>query len=317
MTVVVTGATGMIGAHLHAALTAAGTPVRILSRAPAAVSLAGDVRALPTPDAPPAAFEAVLSGASHVVHCAARNSGKGSEDDFLLANAVLTGKLARAAARTVPGRFLFLSSTRAMADAWETAVLDEETACRTTQPYGRSKLEGERLLKAAYDEAGRSDAVSLRLPPVYGAGMRGQLGALLRLADTPLPLPLRTYGAPRTLASCRSVVDAILLLLHHTGPVEETYLVGDRESVGLGDILSAFRLGLGRPNRLFSVPEGMLRLGAALTLQGRAARLLAGGQIVRSQRLATLGWKPEPDTGAELARIATTVSVLPTGGRKS
>lgn len=309
MTIVITGATGMIGTHLRASLAAAGRPVRVLSHGAAGMVPAGEVRALPAPDAPLSSFQAALAGASHVIHCAALNSDSGtsSEDAFFSVNATLTGKLASAASRMLPGRFLYLSSIRAMADAGETAELDEKSPCRPTQPYGRSKLEGERLLGSAYETAGRDDAVSLRLPPVYGAGMRGQLGALLRLADTPLPLPLKAYGTPRTLVSCRSVVQAILLLLDHTGPIDRTYLAGDRESIRVGEILSAFRRGLRRPDRLFPVPETLLRGAAAMALQGNAARLLAAGQTVRSDRLIGLGWTPEPDTGAALARTAAAV----------
>src|SRR5690606_19459442 len=114
----ITGATGLIGTRLHAALAAAGKPVRVLSSGVAGTPPAGEVLALPAPDAPLAAFQTVLAGASHVVHCAALNSdsGKSSEGSFFSANATLTGKLASAAAHVVPGRFVFLSSIRAMAD---------------------------------------------------------------------------------------------------------------------------------------------------------------------------------------------------------
>lgn len=319
VTVVITGATGMIGSHLYARLTAMGRNPCVLSRVPASVRLPCAVRALPAPDATGAAFEAALAGASHVVHCAALNSDRdgNGEDTFLQANAVLTAKLAKAAALTVPGRFVFLSSTRAMADAGETVRLTQDTPCRPTSPYGRSKLEAERLLREAYDAAERAGAVTLRLPPVYGEGMRGQLGALLRLADTPLPLPMKAYGAPRTLASCRSVVEAIVLLLDHGGALESTYLAGDRASVNAGDILRAFRHGLGRPERLFAAPGGLLRMAAAFARQGKAARLLGAGQTLEPARLAALGWTPEADTPAALAGLAARISRSHAGARRS
>ncbi len=303
----------MIGAHLLDALHVAGMPVRILSRRPADAKLAHEARPLPPPDAPQDAFEAVVAGTTHVVHCAALNSdrGKAGDSDFFAANATLTAKLGRAAARAVPGRFLFLSSTRAMADAWETAELGEDSACRPTSAYGRSKLEGERLLQAAYAQAGRQDAVVLRLPPVYGIGVRGQLGALLKLADTPLPLPLKGYGERRTLLSCDAAVRAILLLLERSEPAEAPYLAGDLGSLNTGDILSAFRCGLSRPQRLFAIPESLLRTAATLALQGEAVRLLAAGQTVHSSRLTVLGWAPEPDTGAALAKLAARISRYP------
>jgi UDP-glucose 4-epimerase len=318
MTTVITGATGMIGLHLFAAMRAAGKPVRVLSRTPPMPVLAGaEVSTLPTPDAPSGAFEAVLAGASEVVHCAALNSDdKGrAEKDFFAVNARLTGSLARAASRIAPGRFVYLSSTRAMSDASETIALDEKTPCRPTSVYGRSKLEGERALKAAYDAAGRREgAVVLRLPLVYGAGMRGQLGALLRLAATPTPLPLKTFGAPRTLASRRSVTQAIALLLAHDGPLEEIYLAGDREAVNAGQILSAFRKGLSRPQRLFDLPEILLRAAAALALQGDAAGVLGAGQIVLSDRLTGLGWTQEPNTMAALTELAALLNRSPGTG---
>lgn len=311
MTIIITGASGMIGRHIAGALQERGTSLRILSHSASSATSrpAGEVCTLPDPDAPLSAFEAAIDGASDIIHCAALNSsrGKGSPQAFLAANATLTEKLAHAAARSTPGRFVFLSSTRAMADGSDNAVLSEGTPCHPTLPYGRSKLEAERLATAAYAKAGRTGVVSLRLPPVYGAGMRGQLGALLKLADTPLPLPLKNFGAPRTLASCDSVVQAVLLMLDHRGPLDPLYMVGDSTPVSVGDILSGFRAGLSRPQRLFSLPEGFIATAASLALQGRTARLLAAGQVVHSQRLAALGWRPQADTPAALAQLAATL----------
>lgn len=307
MTVIVTGASGMIGSGLVEALRGSGRNVRVLSRSAARPGLAEETAALPTPDSPPGMFEKALAGASDVVHCAALNSdARASDRNIFAANAVLTEKLGHAAARTVPGCFIFLSTTRAMVDGTETTTLEETTACQPTSSYGRSKLEGERLLHAAYEATGRAgDATALRLPPVYGPGMRGQLGALFRLADTPAPLPLKGYGAPRTLVSRRSVVQAVALLLDHAGPLQKTYLAGDSQSLSTGEIVAAFRQGLSRAERLFHLPEAVLQLGASLVLQGKAERLLAAGQVIYSDRLGDLGWSCESDTHAALSALAT------------
>ncbi|TXN39301.1 NAD(P)H-binding protein, partial [Methylobacterium sp. WL18] len=135
----------------------------------------------------PINMAAALSGVDAVVHSAglAHAMSGAPEDDYRTLNTEATRKLAEAAARAKVRRFVFLSSIRAQVGASAPCVVGEGDEPRPTDAYGRSKLEAERALA----ETGL-DWVALRPVLVYGAGVKGNMAALLRLARSPYPLPL-------------------------------------------------------------------------------------------------------------------------------
>jgi UDP-glucose 4-epimerase len=315
MKVLVTGATGFIGRKVVSRLRAAGFDIRAASRQPQRLAGADDAVVLPGADAPEAAFLALMQDVSHVVHCAALNNDRhndrrASDADCMAANATLTGRLAQAAAACIGGRFVYLSSIRAVAGPGFSGTIDETTPAVPQDAYGRSKREGEIAILAAFAAAGRAAATVLRLPPVYGEGMKGNMAALMRLADTALPLPDGALTGVRSLISVDAVADAVLHMLTTPTPVRPVYVASDSLPVAMSEIVMAFRQGFGRPPRLFPMSPLPLRLAA--TLLGRRAswQALAASQICDASLLASEGWKPEADTLGRLRQLARSAAQL-------
>ncbi|WP_292149794.1 NAD-dependent epimerase/dehydratase family protein, partial [Mesorhizobium sp.] len=226
MKVLVTGATGLIGRQVTGRLRQAGFDMRIASRRPERLQAAGEVFALPGADAPDDAFLALMREVSHVVHCAALNNDRTFSDaDHQAANATLTARLAKAAAAGCSGRFIYLSSIRAVAGPGFSGTINEAMAPAPQCAYGRSKREGEIRMIEAY--AGRPDATALRLPPVYGESMRGNMAALMRLADTALPLPAGVLAGVRSLIASDTAAGAVLHLVSRPGPLHSAYVAGN------------------------------------------------------------------------------------------
>lgn len=306
MTIVLTGAGGMVGQAVLDALKASGRPVRVLSRTPAAFRSGAEVAALPGPDEAEAAFEAALAGATHLVHCAAANSDAGlSPEDMLKANGGLTGRLAAAASRLLPGRFVYLSSIRAVARPGWSGVIDEGTEPMPEDAYGRSKLAGERAVEAAYRGSDPRKVV-LRPAPVYGPAMRGVMRALLRLADTPVPLP--ALPGTRPVLSLPALVRAILLALSEPDMPQPTYVVSDPAPLSPADIVGAYRRGLGRPARMVWAPAPVLGVAAALTGRRRTWQDLTAAQACDPSALMRLGWQAETDSRQALSDLARDLS---------
>ncbi|WP_192384890.1 NAD-dependent epimerase/dehydratase family protein [Mesorhizobium silamurunense] len=303
MKILVTGATGLIGRQVTGRLRQAGFDIRIASRRPERLPAVGEVLALPGADASDEAFLALMREVTHVVHCAALNNDReAGEADYQAVNATLTGRLAKAAAAGAGGRFIYLSSIRAVAGPGFSGTIDEATPPAPQCAYGRSKREGEIRMLVAY--AGRPDATALRLPPVYGEGMRGNMASLMRLADNALPLPAGALAGMRSLVSSETAADAVLHLLIRPGPLHPAYVAGNAAPLSLSEIIAAFRRGFGRPPRLFPMPATPLRLAA--TLLGRQAswQALTATQICDSSLLASEGWTPETDTLDQLRELA-------------
>src|SRR5205814_173668 len=110
MTVLVTGASGLVGSHVVAALVARGETVRALvrpaSRATAgrlgAETLAGDVT-------DPAVWERAARGVRAIVHAAAIVQRRASWEQYVAVNVEGT-RLAAAAARAARARLVHISS---------------------------------------------------------------------------------------------------------------------------------------------------------------------------------------------------------------
>lgn len=304
--VAVTGAGGFVGREVAARLLAGGFRIRALRSghgggpAPEGVETAD----LPAPEASAEAFATALRGATHLVHAAALNNADRRLGDAAYSgpNAELTGKLAGVAAAGLEGRMVFLSSIRAMAGPLFSGTLREDAEPAPSDAYGRSKREGERLALDAYGE--RRDLAVLRLPPVYGLGMGGNLAALLRLARSPWPLPLVGLAGRRSLLDRERAAQAVLHLLTVPAIPAPVMLASDAEALTPTEIVSAFRAGLGRPARLIPVPGGLAGALARLAGKGDAWRAINVAQICAPGALAASGWVPAADSRPGLSRAA-------------
>lgn len=298
--VALTGATGFIGRHLLADLTARGYRVRVLLRRPvevppgAASAVVGDLTR-------PINMAAALSDVDAVVHSAglAHAMSGAPEDDYRTLNTEATARLAQAAERAKVRRFVFLSSIRAQTGATAPGLVTEADEPRPTDPYGRSKREAELALAAT-----GLDWAALRPVLVYGAGAKGNLEALLRLARSPYPLPLGSLRAKRSLISLDSLSSAVDTLLRAREPLRAPFIAADPDPLTLPEMIAALREGLGRRPGLLPVPEPLIGLACRLTGRGEMFERVAGGLVARSDGLARLGWRPALPTREGLARLA-------------
>ncbi|MCG7392873.1 NAD-dependent epimerase/dehydratase family protein [Microvirga sp. ACRRW] len=305
--IALTGSTGFIGRHLLSELPRRGYRVRVLLRRPSEVP-AGASSAVIGDIASPHNMAAALRDVDMVIHSAGlahAMSGK-PEDDYRTINTEATIKLAQAAERAGVKRFIFLSSIRAQSGPVAEGVLTEEMEPKPTDAYGRSKLEAEKGLA----ELGL-DWAALRPVLVYGPGVKGNMAALLTLAQSQWPLPFGGLKARRSLLSLDNLTAALDTLLKTQGPLRRPFIAADPEPVSVPEIIAALRKGFGRGPGLIPVPA--FALGAAAGLMGKteAYERLAGSLVASPAALKALGWQPvnaTPDGLAQLARQAAATS---------
>lgn len=300
--IALTGATGFIGRHLLRALSERGYRVRVLLRRPVEVpegasgAVVGDL-------ARPMNMAAALSGVDAVVHSAglAHAMSGAPEDDFRNSNTEATRTLAEAAQRARVGRFVFLSSIRAQVGSSAPAPVSEADAPAPTDPYGRSKLAAEEALA----ETGL-DWVALRPVLVYGAGVKGNMAALLKLARTPYPLPLASLTGRRSLVSVESLAVAVATALDAPGPLKRPLVVADPDPLTLPEMLAALRAGLDRGPGLLPCPVPLIGLACRATGREAAFDRLSGSLVARAEGLEALGWRPAQASRDGLAALART-----------
>lgn len=299
--VALTGATGFIGRHLLRSLTARGYRVRVLLRRPVEAMPEGASGAVVGDLTRPMNMAAALAGVDAVVHSAglAHAMSGAPEDDYRTLNTEATRRLAEAAMRARVGRFVFLSSIRAQSGASAADLVTEADDPAPTDAYGRSKLDAERALA----ETGL-DWAALRPVLVYGAGVKGNMAALLRLARTPWPLPLGSLTGRRSLVSTESLSAAVDAVLRADAAPNRALIVADPDAPTLPEMIAALRAGLGRAPGLLPMPPGLLGLAARLTGRDAMFSRVADGLVARGGKLAELGWMPAGTTLDGLARLA-------------
>lgn len=300
--ILVTGASGFVGRALVAALAQAGHRVQAATRRPSGVAFPAGVEAVAVPD-----FRAVvdwaplLANVDAVVHLAGI-AHVGLDLDPAIYDRVIraaTAELASACARANVRRLVFMSSVRAQSGACAPATLRETDAPQPAESYGRAKLAAEGTALS-----GATPATVLRPVMVYGPGVVGNLATLLRLADTPWPLPFAAFANKRSLVSLDNLIAAVMFVLGCEATANETYLVADPEPVILAEIVGSLRQGLGRPPRLFPVPPELFAVALKALGKGETWERLGGSLVVDPGKLLRAGWQPHGDTQAGLARLA-------------
>jgi dihydroflavonol-4-reductase len=253
-TVAVTGATGFIGRHVTADLVARGIDVRTVVRPGSTHEVPGGATIIRAPLDARALGEA-FAGVDAIVHLAGLVSALDPKD-YSAVNVRGTQEVARAAA-AAGARLVHISSLAAAGPAPATAPRTEDDAPSPRTPYGRSKLEGERLVMATPGLRW----IILRPAVVYGPGDRAMLPVFKCAERGLLPLVGR-QDAAYTFVHVSDVVRAIAAAI--TAPVDsEIVFVGHPRPVTGREILETVRQLVGRPALIIRIPQAVTRLAAA------------------------------------------------------
>lgn len=257
-TILVTGATGFLGARVVSALGRRTVRVRTLSRRVATGE--SDARTGDVTDA--ASLEGLCDDIDTVVHCAgfahAHEDGtRKFEARHFAVNHEGTRSLLEVACKAAVRRFVLLSSVKAMAPPGDEQV-NEDLPGEPDSAYGRSKRAAEEAAFAAGRTHGMQIVV-LRLAMVYGAGDHGNLARMVHGIRSGWFPPLPDTGNHRSLVHADDAVDAILLATTHRAASGRTYIVASEEAPSGARLYDAIRQALSMPPTTWRVPAALLR----------------------------------------------------------
>jgi nucleoside-diphosphate-sugar epimerase len=303
--VLVTGASGFVGANLCACLAEARCLVRAALRTAgtppagvAEVAVVGDIGSQTD-------WRAALDGVDTVIHAAARAhrlANHDPEETYLEVNARGTLTLARAAARAGVQRFIYLSSIKVNGEGRADRPYSAADEAHPSDAYARSKLAGEEYLQEVV-EASTLQGVVVRAPLVYGPGVKGNFLQLLRWVHAGRPMPFGGIANARSLVSIWNLCDLLRLVIEHPAAPGGPWLVSDGEDLSTPELVRRIARAMGRPIRLPRVPAPLLRLAGELTGRGAKVRRLCDSLTVDiGATRSRLGWRAPMGVDEALGR---------------
>jgi nucleoside-diphosphate-sugar epimerase len=303
--VLVTGATGFVGANLCACLAEARCLVRAALRTPgtppagvAEVAVVGDIGSQTD-------WRAALDGVDTVIHAAARAhrpENRDPEETYLEVNARGTLTLARAAARGGVRRFIYLSSIKVNGEGRVDRPYSAADDAHPGDAYARSKWEGEKHLQEVV-EATTLQGVVVRAPLVYGPKVKGNFLQLLHWVCAGRPVPLGGVANARSLVSVWNLCDLLRVAIEHPAAPGGPWLVSDGEDLSTPELVRRIARAMQRPLILPRVPTPLLRLAGGLTGRGAQVRRLCDSLTVdMGATRSRLGWSPPMDVNEALER---------------
>jgi nucleoside-diphosphate-sugar epimerase len=313
--ILVTGASGFIGTHVVDFFARSGESVIALSRRTGEIHNP-DVKRISIRDIDDrTALRTALKEVKTVIHLAARVHARreGIEDPESECRRVNVGGTSALLDESIAAgvrRFLFISSVKAVA-AESPEILDDDTTPMPTDAYGASKLEAERLVRVAAVHH-NLHAPIIRLPLVYGTGMKSNMARLFDAVKRGIPLPLASVHNRRSLVYVENAVDGMRAVLSTPEAAHETFFISDGMDLSTPELVRRIAAAFGRPPRMFPAPVSAMR-GAAhllsripmfhLTLDSLSA--LVGSLFVDISKIQKMtGYTPKVSVDEGLARTA-------------
>jgi nucleoside-diphosphate-sugar epimerase len=293
--VAVTGAAGFIGRAFCARAATEGAAVRRLVHSSAPGAVVVDLAR-----ASAAELARALDGVQTVVHLAGRAHVGGEtaarfDAIYREANELATRRLAEGAIAAGVRRFIFTSSIKVNGESTLPGrPFRPDDVPAPQDAYARSKLAAEAAL---FDVARGTpmEVVALRLPLVYGPGVKGNLRTLIDAVRERRWLPVGAIDNRRSLLGVENLLDALDAAIAAPSLVSGVHFVADATSVSTPALVRAIADALRVAPRIASVPVPLLRIAGLLSGRRAAiARLTGSLEADSASFAAATRWAPRP-----------------------
>jgi len=231
-----------------------------------------------------------------VFHLAGIAHQHAPESAYVELNERATLALARRCQQAGVGRFVFLSSVKAMGPARHAEPRAESDCLPPEDPYGQSKWRAECQLREALDN-GPMSLVIVRPALVYGPRPKGNLALLARGVRRGLPRP--PAGGARSMIALDDLVAALLLVASLPLQGVRTWIAADQIPYSTRFLYDQLRYAAGRGAGLAWCPAALWRLAATVLdlFTGRRGestyQKLFGTELYDAAALMqATGWRP-------------------------
>ena len=231
-----------------------------------------------------------------IFHCAAQLAHDAIDDNLLwTSNVDGTRNLAEAARQFGIKKFIFISSNCLWASNLGHDVAEGETP-NPIELYGRSKLEGEKVLAEYTSDL---DIITIRCPTIIDSGRLGLLAILFEFIDDHKKVWVVGDGSNRyQFIYAQDLATACLQALDYNG--SNLFHIGSDNVVSLRKVYEAIIKAAGSRSRVASLPKAptiaAMQLAHKLNLSPLGPyhyRMIAESFVFDTTRIRTqLGWTP-------------------------
>jgi len=308
--ILVTGASGFIGQSLCETLSKSGRLVLGAVRNLNSILINKNIEYIPVGDiAFKKNWKDLLVDVDCIIHCAGRAHkmiDNKNLDTYSLANINGTKYLAEQAVEAGVKRLVFLSSVKVNGETTHQNTKQKLSHKDTPNPndyYAISKLEAE---KALWDISLRTglEVVVVRLPLVYGYGVKGNLARLIKLVKSRIPLPLSLVKNQRSMIGIDNLVDLLIRCIDHPEASGKTFLASDGEDLSTPELVKLIASSMGKKANLFPFPISILKfLGSVFRRREEINRLVRSLRIDDSYTKEILNWTPSVSVEEGIRRM--------------
>ena len=248
-----------------------------------------------------------LENCDYVIHCASKAhvmDNKDKIEEYHLINVEGTKNLAEQAAKAGVKRLIFLSSIKVNGESTDiihnnktekseiNSVFKHNHLPNPKDPYAISKYKAEKELWKISDNTGLEITI-VRIPLVYGHGVKGNLKRLMKLVKFGLPLPFAGIQNYRSMIGIDNLVDFLISCIDHPNAAGKTFLVSDGEDLSIPNLINYLAVSMGRRARLFPFPIFLLKfLSSIFGRREEINRLIGSLRIDTSYTKEKLNWTP-------------------------
>lgn len=250
-----------------------------------------------------------LSKFDVIVHCAALvHQMKGApEDQYEKINFLLTQELALKAKTAGVKHFVFLSSAHVYGEygyiSQNPPAFSENSPCNPSDPYGRSKLNAEKVLLSIQNDDFKVSII--RPPMVYGKGAKGNLLALASLIKKIPVLPFGYKNNKRSVIYVENLCYFISLVLKKRA--SGIFLPQDAEPVSIDFLTRAIGSVVNKKTFLLPVSFNLLKI-MNLISPNIVRRLYGSLYFESSTTNQIVDYKPPFTTKEGLAKMFETTN---------
>ena len=187
-------------------------------------------------------------------------------------NQKMTLVLARKAKEAGIKHFIFASSIKVYGN--EIQFIEKNTQCIPDDDYGKSKFQAEQELRTLETEGFKLTII--RIPVVYGPGVKGNIEKIVSLCKKALPIPLGGISNNRSMIFIGNLVAYFHFVIEHQ--ISGTYLPSDKSPISTSFLVREILSNLNKTHLLMNSPK-FIRYVIRLLKPGLYIRLFGSYEV--------------------------------------